>query len=83
MKTILLALLVTVLFSCQEDFSPNDPRHPVNIRNNNGTGGIETNNADDADGTTNAPIDGGLTVLLIAGAVYGAKRYRNTRRKTE
>lgn len=82
MKTAFLALLAIVLFSCQEDISVNDPRHPVNVRNNSGTGGIETNDPTDPDGTTHAPIDGGLSVLLIAGAAYGAKRYRDTKRKT-
>jgi hypothetical protein len=29
-----------------------------------------------------APIDGGLSLLLAAGAVYGVKKYRNSRKKT-
>jgi hypothetical protein len=29
------------------------------------------------------PIDGGLTLLLAAGAAYGVKKYRNNRKKNE
>jgi hypothetical protein len=29
------------------------------------------------------PIDGGLTLLLAAGAAYGVKKYRDGRRKAE
>ena len=29
------------------------------------------------------PIDGGLTLLLAAGAAYGVKKYRNSRKKND
>ena len=29
------------------------------------------------------PIDGGLTLLLAAGAAYGIKKYRDSRKKTD
>ena len=29
------------------------------------------------------PIDGGLTLLLAAGAAYGVKKYRDGRKKTD
>ena len=84
MKTIYLTLMMTVLFSCQDDLSPNDPRNRFPNRNydvgadNGGSGAT-----DDGSGTTtNAPIDGGLSVLLVAGVAYGAKRYRDTKRKS-
>ena len=30
-----------------------------------------------------APIDGGLSLLLAAGAAYGVKKYRDSRRKAD
>ena len=30
-----------------------------------------------------APIDGGLSILLAAGAAYGVKKYRNSRKKQQ
>jgi hypothetical protein len=33
------------------------------------------------DAPTAVPIDGGLVILLAAGAGYGLKKYRNNRRK--
>jgi hypothetical protein len=83
MKTIILSLLLTVsLFSCQESVSPNDPEN-IWRRHNSGGGSLDTN-ADrdsDSDNTTDAPIDGGLSILLIAGAAYGAKRVRSNKQK--
>lgn len=29
------------------------------------------------------PIDGGLSLLLAAGAAYGVKKYRDSRKKTD
>lgn len=40
--------------------------------------------ADLGDPGTEVPIDGGLSLLLVAGAAYGAKRiHRNSKMKTE
>lgn len=35
----------------------------------------------DPGGDPDAPIDGGLSVLLAAGAAYGVKKYRNHKKK--
>lgn len=35
------------------------------------------------DGDPGAPIDGGLGLLLAAGAAYGVKKYREGRKKEE
>ena len=35
------------------------------------------------DGDPGAPIDGGLSLLLAAGAVYGVKKFRDGKRKQE
>lgn len=37
--------------------------------------------AQDPGGGPDAPIDGGLSVLLAAGAAYGVKKYRDNRKK--
>lgn len=37
--------------------------------------------AQDPGGGPEAPIDGGLTVLLAAGAAYGVKKYRDHKKK--
>ncbi len=36
-------------------------------------------NADFTDNVTDAPIDGGLSILMAAGVFYGAKRIRRTK----
>jgi hypothetical protein len=35
------------------------------------------------DDPNDAPIDGGLSLLIAAGAAYGVKRYRNSKKKTD
>lgn len=37
--------------------------------------------AQDPGGGPDVPIDGGLSLLLAAGAAYGAKKYRDHRKK--
>lgn len=39
--------------------------------------------AQDPGGGPDAPIDGGLSLLLAAGAAYGVKKYRNRHQKNE
>lgn len=39
---------------------------------------METNLGEAGDGETQVPIDGGLSLLLAAGAAYGARRLRKT-----
>ena len=39
--------------------------------------------AQDPGGGPDVPIDGGLSLLLAAGAAYGVKKYRNSRKKDE
>jgi hypothetical protein len=76
MKTLTPIIVLTFfLISCQGETSQNEAQE--NIWKKKTT--VDTNIARaDADGTTDAPIDGGLSVLLITGALYGAKRmYRN------
>ena len=39
--------------------------------------------AQDPGGGPDAPIDGGLSLLIAAGAAYGVKKYRNAKKKGE
>ena len=39
--------------------------------------------AQDPGGGPDVPIDGGLSLLLAAGAAYGVKKYRNSKKKEE
>ena len=39
--------------------------------------------AQDPGGGPDVPIDGGLSLLLAAGAAYGVKKYRQGRKKDE
>ena len=39
--------------------------------------------AQDPGGGPDAPIDGGLSLLIAAGAAYGVKKYRNAKKKSE
>ena len=51
-------------------------------RNNNGKGGGKGKGNDKPKGgTTGVPIDGGASVLLVAGAAYGLKKLRDQYRK--
>jgi hypothetical protein len=43
-------------------------------------GGVDDDGTADTSGT-GAPIDGGLTLLLAAGAIYGAKKVKDSRNK--
>ena len=39
--------------------------------------------AQDPGGGPDVPIDGGLSLLLAAGAAYGVKKYRSSKKKEE
>lgn len=89
MKTLLVALMITTfLFSCdatEESYDPfqNKPQNPGGGSGSGGGGYNYDQNGDPR--TTDAPIDGGLSILLVAGAAYGVKKYRGnkTKRKEE
>ena len=71
MKTTVLCLLMSAVFaSCQSAGSLDSAKE--NIWKKNTSEGLNPT-ASRAD-ATNAPLDGGLSVLLIAGAAFGAKR---------
>jgi len=72
MKTLTLTLVISLfLVSCQEEANPNAAQEDIWKKRTTADPNIVRANADDA---TNAPIDGGLSVLLVAGGLYGAKR---------
>ena len=77
MKISTLAMLLLLLVSCQDEGAVDSRGNRIprtNPYGNNGgytgggTDGSQTNN------TTDAPIDGGLSILLVAGAAYGTRR---------
>ena len=73
MKTTLLCLLVSAfLLSCQSDASTNASKEDVWKKKTSEGLSPTANNVD----ATNAPLDGGLSVLLVAGVAYGVKRHR-------
>ena len=76
MKTTIFCLLLTAfLVSCQSEGSIDSAKE--NIWKRNTSGGLNANadnNNNNPATPTDAPIDGGLSVLLIAGVAYGAKR---------
>lgn len=76
-KTLVASFVLATLFaSCD----PNADKQVGNSRqltvtnssSSSGTIGTGSSGA----GTTDAPLDGGLSVLLLAGAAYGVKRVR-------
>jgi hypothetical protein len=85
MKKIVVSLFVAAtLFSCDpnEDSKIGNSPQFVTPRgggsgNGSGTGGGAGTGADNNSGTSDAPIDGGLSILLVAGAAYGVRRFRN------
>ena len=76
MKTLTTTIVLSLfLLSCQQEASQNEAQENIWKKKTTPDTNITRADADDA---TNAPIDGGLSVLLITGALYGAKRmYRN------
>lgn len=88
-KTFFASLLMAVLFSSCD---PNADKqvgnsNRVNNANSGGSGstggsglGSSGNNAVSSGTTTDAPLDGGLSILLLAGTAYGAKRVRDAKR---
>lgn len=90
MKTLLASLCLAILFvSCDPNADNRVGRRP-NL-NNNSSGSSGSAGATGAGGgivgtgsagatPTDAPLDGGLGVLLVAGAAYGVKRVRGKKR---
>lgn len=88
-KTIFASLFMAILFSSCD---PNADKqvgnsNRVNNVNTGGSGstggsglGNSGNNAGSTGTPTDAPIDGGLSILLLAGTAYGAKRVRDAKR---
>ena len=83
MKTIALCLVMCAfLFSCQEEASLDSAKENIWKKNSdNRQGGLEANNQNNDGDATNAPIDGGLSILLVAGVGYGAKRIIRQRKQ--
>jgi len=76
MKTQIVFIAFSLfLSSCQQEASQNEASE--NIWKKRTTNDTNIARADGSD-ATNAPIDGGLSVLLLTGALYGGKRlYKN------
>jgi hypothetical protein len=82
MKTLFLCLFASAfLFSCQEEASVNDAKENIWKKKTEGQGGLSPVTRDNADDATNAPIDGGLGILLVTGVAYGAKRMMKQRKQ--
>lgn len=86
MKTLTLTLLFPILLkTCdglpeQHGTPPPKPDFSYDQHSGGGTGGTGGGNGSSSNGTTDAPLDGGLIALLAGGALYGAKRYRSARK---
>ena len=83
MKTVALCLLMSAfLFSCQEESSLDSAKENIWKKNTDKRLGSADANSQNADGDpTNAPIDGGLGILLVTGVAYGAKRIIGQRKQ--
>lgn len=79
-KTIIASLFIAIfLFSCDSNQDSNVASIPKRISTppRGGIGSTETNDATKDGNTTDVPLDGGLSILLVAGAAYGVRRFRN------
>lgn len=68
------------IYEQNESIQSDNKNDEVKIRmyeNRNPGGWVSSNAPDDPEDT---PIDGGLTLLVAAGAAYGVKRYRGQRK---
>ena len=90
MKTLVLSLFITAfLFSCD----PNSDKRVgdadrfransagAGTGSGGATGSGTTGSTGSSNAPTDAPLDGGLGVLLIAGTAYGIKRFRAAKPK--
>lgn len=79
--------MVLLLSSCDPNADKQVGRNNRigNTNSNNGSGGSGNvggvGGAGAANATTDVPIDGGLSILLVAGVAYGVKRARGTKQK--
>lgn len=87
-KKLLVSLLLVALFSSCDPNAGNQTGNANRYNNANtggsgsagGSGSGSVNNNAGAPGTpTDAPLDGGLGILLLVGAAYGAKRIRGAK----
>ena len=81
MKALIVSLLFPVLLKSCEGIPDQTGRPPDAPPTTTGSGSGSGAGGAGAAGSTSAPIDGGLSILLIAGAAYGAKRYRDNKQK--
>lgn len=74
-KKLIRILTITALLSLPYSMhaQPLDPNQ----------GGATPTDPPPPDGDPGAPIDGGLGILLAAGAAYGVKKYRDGRKEKE
>lgn len=87
MKTLLLCLCtICVLSSCDPnaDKQVGQPNRVSGVSTNNGSGVGSGGGGADAGGasnTTDAPLDGGLSLLLLAGTAYGVQKVRRSKQQ--
>lgn len=81
MKKILTVSLVVVAAICVSPMISyaGGPGFDDNVKNWNDDDDDRWN--DDDDDSNEIPLDGGLSVLAVAGAAYGVKRVRDSRKK--
>lgn len=86
MKTLLAGLLLTLLFTSCDPNANKQVGDANRFRNANSTGGTAAVGGGSGTGTgagsgttpTDAPIDGGLGLLILAGSAYG---FRSVKRR--
>jgi hypothetical protein len=79
MKKITVSLCISaLLFSCDQNEDGKIGVRPPVVKPPRSEIGVSTDGSN-----TDAPIDGGLSVLLVAGAAYGVRRFRNKGKKGE
>ncbi len=76
MKALLVTLLFPVLLKSCEGVPDQTGTPPLPVTHAPGSPRDNANTGDATNGTTDVPFDAGLSILLIAGAGYGMKRYR-------
>ena len=84
MKTFVLCLsLSAFLFSCQEEASIDTAKENIWKKNTDSRQNTLDRNNQNEDDPTNAPIDGGVGILLVTGLAYGAKRFMKQRKPSD
>ena len=83
-KTLLTGLVIAALFSSCDPNADKQVGNANRLQNTTtSNGGGSVGNTGSGTNATDAPLDGGLSILLLAGSAYGVRRVRRAKQEKE